>query len=158
MSEVKTILWTEAGMHHKQALALLLGQDNALRDSLGAYRQITLASLEKEQTDWLKGHCQTLVVLVEDSAVGMISMGGLNCRYVSIGYWIGSAWWGQGMMTQAFTQLVAYAKDESIFGLRARIAHDNAPSIALWKRKGARIIGHENHVETFIILSEEEAL
>lgn len=83
---------------------------------------------------------QSWAIQVDGRAVGLISASHRELAEHErvVGYWLGSDWWSQGIMTQALGQLVERLKLAGVKRIMANGLTEPA-SIALWRRLGAKI-------------------
>lgn len=64
-----------------------------------------------------------------------------------LGYWVGRAYWGQGIATKAATRLAHWAlANLDITCLRATVAQDNVPSAHVLERAGFKAIGTDRQM------------
>jgi len=83
--------------------------------------------------------CFGCVILYKRQVVGTISFHLIDWsnRRVEIGYWLGAAFQGKGLMTKACKAMVAYAFDEwKLNKVEIRCATGNTPSCAIPQRLG----------------------
>lgn len=98
-------------------------------------------------------------VTVKAITVGTKLAGCISCFKAdgrdSIGYWIGNAYWGQGVATQALTLLL---NQVSLRPLHARVAAMNVASIRVLQKCGFEIVGREFSPATERFVECEEML
>ena len=74
-----------------------------------------------------------MAIEVDGSAVGHVGFTAEG----EIGFWIGSAWWGRGIATEAVRQACALAFDQlGMPGITARVAPDNPASRRVLAKAG----------------------
>jgi len=57
-----------------------------------------------------------------------------------VGYWVGKAFWGQGIATEAVSQFLRFCKTRPLF---AGVARQNLPSRRVLEKCGFRVLGAE---------------
>lgn len=79
-------------------------------------------------------------IVVDNQIAGSVSSyeeGGV----AEITYWLGKAYWGQGIATHALTEFLA--KVHTLRPLRARVAKDNLASLRVLEKCGFTIVGED---------------
>lgn len=88
----------------------------------------------------LKSPATYFAIAVEGQAVGVIGLVLQNDVYrknAEIGYWLGEAYWGQGIMTKAIVQFVNSSfKLFDLFRIYAGVFEDNKGSIRVLEKAG----------------------
>ena len=102
-----------------------------------------LAFIHKTQTDPHFNHVRAIDY--ENRPVGSIGifqdMDIYRFNY-EIGYWLGEAYWGQGIMSAALQQMVAYAFSETeAHRLYAGVFEHNKGSARILEKNGFRLVG-----------------
>jgi RimJ/RimL family protein N-acetyltransferase len=82
--------------------------------------------------------------IVADGEVAghMLSFGRDGKR--EVGYWLGRAYWGQGIATAALTELLREVTERPLY---AYVARSNGGSIRVLEKCGFTTIGSERHVD-----------
>jgi len=80
-------------------------------------------------------------IVLDKLAIGTISLShqDVNNRKARIGYWISSNYWGNGYASQAFSQVINFAKLKRIEYVSSSIKDDNLASKRIWENYGAKI-------------------
>lgn len=85
-------------------------------------------------------------ISLDDIAVGSISLSkkdDINCKTAELGYWVGEAYWGQGIATEAVKKLCAKAfKLMDIVRIYSECCQTNQASRKVLERAGFRLEGH----------------
>jgi len=127
-----------------QALDTLLCTDAALRQALGTQRSLPVdAEGWLEDTErWCQGTSSISFAIVNEAhaTIGMISLSHIDAAAADgrIGYWLGSAHWGQGYGTEAFGLVLAYARELGLKKLSATVDRKNVASWRIWLHYGAK--------------------
>jgi ribosomal-protein-alanine N-acetyltransferase len=80
-------------------------------------------------------------ILLENIAIGTISLSHQDIaeKKARIGCWISSRYWNNGYTSQAFCQLLDYAKGKGIKQCSAKIKEDNLASKRIWEKYGGKV-------------------
>ena len=91
--------------------------------------------------DWTKTltdpRTLTKTILFDRQVAGYISVRGLSFQS-RIAYWIGKAFWGKGVASQALAQLLDQVAERPLF---ATVAHDNLASMRVLEKCGFEMCG-----------------
>ena len=91
--------------------------------------------------DWTKTltdpRTLTKTILFNGQVAGYISVRGLSFQS-RIAYWIGKAFWGKGVASQALAQLLDQVAERPLF---ATVAHDNLASMRVLEKCGFEMCG-----------------
>ncbi|GAA0124340.1 GNAT family N-acetyltransferase [Clostridium sp. ATCC 25772] len=124
-------------------LVKILNTDNKLQDSLGAKKSnISHNEFIIYNNHWSKvNNAEIFAILYKEIAIGTISLSHQNIKLkkAEIGYWISSKYWKKGYTSEAFSQILNYAKSKGIKHLSSKIKKDNIPSRKIWINKGSKI-------------------
>ncbi len=84
-------------------------------------------------------HAELFAIVLGATAIGTISLSHQDTarKTAQIGYWTGSAYWGNGYTSQAFEQVLAYARVKGFESVSATILVDNQASKRIWEKYGA---------------------
>lgn len=138
-------------VYNARALAYLLSYDNKLRSALGNHQDRRMVSLEeflKNITEWQqRTHSRSYTVVLEDEAIGLISLSHMDGTTARIGYWLSSNQWCHGYATRAFSMVLKIAKELGVKTVKATIEPTNLASIRIWQNKGAHIDKHGDQLE-----------
>ncbi|OOM07218.1 GNAT family N-acetyltransferase [Clostridium saccharobutylicum] len=146
------------GINDKYAIQLveILNYDIILQDSLGSKRCIiSKDDFIKYNNEWSKNsNSEIFAILLNNNAIGIISLSHQNIeeKKAQIGYWIGSKYWRKGYTSQAFSQILGYAKRKEIKYLNAKIQKDNIASQKIWQQYSAKIELINNKIYVSIVL------
>lgn len=95
-------------------LAEILNTDNTLQDNLGSKSNIVSKDeFIKYNNEWSKStNSEIFAIVLNNDAIGIISLShqDIEEKKAQIGYWIRSRYWGNGYTSQAFSQILKYAK------------------------------------------------
>lgn len=137
-------------------LVSILNNDDILNKSLGSQSQnITPEQFKAQNDDWAKGHqAQLFAIMHKNQAIGMISLSHIDLKNkkANIGYWLASKYWGKGITTEAFKQILAVAKKDKIKFLSCTIDEDNKASIGIWQVFQAKITRQNGKIVPIIEL------
>ena len=80
-------------------------------------------------------------IVLDKLAIGTISLSHQDVinRKAQIGYWIGSNYLGNRYASEAFSQVLNFAKLKRIDYVSASIKDDNLASKRIWQKYGAKI-------------------
>ncbi|TAN54917.1 MAG: N-acetyltransferase [Rhodospirillales bacterium] len=141
-------------------LANLLNFDKGLPDGIKTRKG---APLETSETilsftrDWCqkKSAMYFAIVLHKRQAIGSISLSHLNSynRSAQCGYWIGSAFQGQGYGTGAFSKVLTISRELGLRQLSATIQTANVASKRIWQNAGASFQYGESEIRATIVFS-----
>ncbi|MHC6179092.1 GNAT family N-acetyltransferase [Clostridium sp. JNZ X4-2] len=132
-------------INNKYAIQLIeiLNTDDILRDKLGSKKYIiSKDEFVEHNNKWIEDtNSEIFAITLNDNAIGMISLSYQIAeeKKAQVGYWIGSEYWGKGYTSQAFSQILCYAKKKGIRYLNARIIKDNLASKKIWQKYDAKI-------------------
>ena len=91
--------------------------------------------------DWTKTltdpRTMTKTILFDGQVAGYISVRGLSFQS-RIAYWIGKAFWGKGVASQALAQLLDQVAERPLF---ATVAYDNLASLRVLEKCGFTMCG-----------------
>ncbi len=137
-----------------RALDTLLCTDAALRQALGIQRSLPVdpEGWLEDSERWCRGTSSISFAIVNEAhaTIGLISLSHIDRAAADgeIGYWLGSAHWGQGYGTEAFGLVLAYARELGLKKLSATVDRKNVASWRIWLHYGAkRRIDDEGRVE-----------
>ena len=126
---------------HCDVLVAIVAHDKVLRKALGRVRQVQsmtprdfFEDIQKWQID---NHADTYTIRYGKTPIGIISLSHQNGTSARVGYWLTSVEWGKGYATEAFSQLVAIARQTGFTELSASIDSTNLASKQLWNMLGA---------------------
>lgn len=129
-------------------LCELANNENIARNMRDAFpspytQEDALAFIHKTQTDPHFKHVHA--IHYENRPVGSIGIfaeGDIYRYNYEVGYWLGEAYWGQGIMSAALQQLVAYAFSETeAQRLYAGVFEHNKGSARILEKNGFRLVG-----------------
>lgn len=135
---------------NSSGLARILSNDVSLGEVLHPDQNFPISSSEhfyQSTKEWEEqNNAQCFAIMSDGVAVGMISLSHIDKLNMSanIGYWIASSEWGKGIGTQAFNQMLDYARRLKLRKVSATIAKENLASIKIWQRHGAKISASGN--------------
>ncbi len=123
-------------------LVELLNNDTKLIESLDSKKKsLTREEFISHNEIWgKKNHAKIHAILLNDKAIGMISLSHIKTadKSAKIGYWIASEQWGKGYATEAFRQMLEIAKENHIKSVSGTIPNGNKASKAIWQKFGAK--------------------
>ncbi|MEZ4679892.1 MAG: GNAT family N-acetyltransferase [Caldilineaceae bacterium] len=79
-------------------------------------------------------------IVVDQQVAGSVSTYAEG-NVLEVTYWLGKAYWGRGIATQALTQFLA--KVQPVRPLRARVAKDHLASLRVLQKCGFTIVGED---------------
>ena len=124
-------------------LVEILNTDSELQNTLGSNKnKISKSHFIEHNREWIKKtNSEMFAITLDNIAIGLISLSHQNIveQKAQVGYWISSKHWGKGYTTQAFSQLLDYAKIKGIKYLNARIKKDIIASKRIWEKYDAKI-------------------
>jgi len=94
-------------------------------------------------TAWRDGTLYTFAIEFAGEFIDVIGIERQDSGDHAIGYWLGEPWWGQGLMSEAVTCAIDFARDE--LGLQKLVSAyfaDNAASGRIQEKHGFRVTGH----------------
>ena len=122
-------------------LVTILNTDTKLRKKLGSDNKILSSSefLEFNKKWAQKNSAEIFSIVVNKEAIGLISLSKIEkgTGKANIGYWISSNYWYKGYTTNAFGQMLEFAKKEGIKKVSCSIDKKNNDSMAIWKKFNA---------------------
>lgn len=107
---------------------------SAAPTTASAYERLCIADVE----GWLLGTRAALAIDVDGTPAGHIGVQRVHSRLAEIGWWLGSAYRGQGVAARALSRVTEWAATVGLERLEARIHAANGPSQALAERVGFR--------------------
>jgi RimJ/RimL family protein N-acetyltransferase len=96
----------------------------------------------------------TIKTIVFDGQVVGSILSYEECGKLEISYWIGEAYWGQGIATEALRAFLAQANQPR--PLYARVAKDNTGSLRVLEKCGFTIAGHAEELADALDEDTEE--
>ena len=139
-------------------LIYILNTDSELAKSLcNNTNTISHSEFIKFNNDWIeKNDAVMFSILVDDRAIGIISLSKINHDEGSanIGYWIGSKYWNKGYTTEAFMQVLEYARNKQIKTVSSSIEKDNTASLSIWKKFNASMEDQGDKLMTILRLDD----
>lgn len=124
-------------------LVRILNNDEKLNQSLGKQgKKMTLAQFKNKNVSWQKNNqAQMFAIMLKNRAIGMISLSHINLKTkkANIGYWLASKYWGKGITTRAFEQILEIARKNKLKYLSCTVHKDNKASLAIWRVFKAKI-------------------
>ncbi len=121
----------------------ILNTDEKLDQSLGGEgKKITAQEFKTKNIVWAKNNrAQIFTIMLKSRAIGMISLSHINLgtKKANVGYWLASKYWGMGITTQAFKQILEIAKNSNLKYLSCTIHKDNKASLGIWLAFKAKI-------------------
>ena len=137
-------------------LVSILNNDEILNQSLGSQgKKITSEQFKAKNISWLKNNqAKIFAIMYKSQAIGMISLSHINLKNkkANIGYWLTSKYWGKGITTEAFKQILAIAKNDKIKYLSCTIHKDNKSSLGIWQAFKAKITQKDGDIIPIIKL------
>lgn len=134
-----------------RALAYLLTYDHELMSALGTNKEGKILQSEeflKTTLEWQRRtHSRSYAILLNDKAIGLISLSHMDGTTARIGYWLSSSYWNKGYMTQAFSMALEQASKLGLKTIKATIDPKNTASIKIWENRGACITKRGNQRE-----------
>jgi [ribosomal protein S5]-alanine N-acetyltransferase len=134
----------------------ILNKDELLNKSLGSQgKKITAEQFKTRNIDWAKNNqAKIFGIMNKSSAIGMISLSHIDLKNkkANIGYWLASKYWGKGITTLVFKQVMAVAKKDKIKYLSCSINKDNKSSIGIWQSFKAKITQKDGKIVPIIKL------
>jgi RimJ/RimL family protein N-acetyltransferase len=147
-SYTQEIALKSINLEHLIGLYALLKTDLQLQHDLGYHESLpTFDEFQDTLDEWIKKtKGRPYGIMVENVAVGMISLSHVNYQTKStrIGYWIGSEYRKQGIMTASFVKILGIAREMGIKEVSCKILKNNEASLNIWKRFGAEIREEED--------------
>lgn len=137
----KLIVVKQLSLKYGDELAEILSTDKKLHKELSPNSKLTtINGLEYVQgcIKWetkKRGRC--FAIVKNDRAVGSISFVHKDDEIASLGYWIKSDAWGQGICTQAFKQMLLIVKELGYASVTASILKENIASKKIWEKYNA---------------------
>lgn len=129
---------------HGVELARILSTDHALAQSLGhplPTSPIESVPFLQETLRWCaeRKAVSFAIVLENGAAVGQFSISRIDGEHQSarFGYFLASAHWGTGVMTQAFALALDEARSRGLRRVCGFVPTDSSASHRLWSRHGA---------------------
>jgi len=92
---------------------------------------------------WRAGTLYTFAIEFAGELVGVIGIERQDSGDHALGYWLGEPWWGQGLMSEAVTCAIGFARDD--LGLEKLVAAyfaDNTASGRVQEKHGFQVTGH----------------
>ena len=119
-------------------LSALIRLDEKLRQATKMDANPTPEEYLQVIQDW-RDNRQTLILAIVingDTAVGQIALSHIDfkrkqCR---IGYWMGSAYWNQGIMTEAVDLVLSLSRELGILEITATVDKTNVASLNILRR------------------------
>lgn len=144
----------ELSSFHANNLAMIISTDEKLHHMLNPVGTVGMTKTSsgeflKSTHDWMtKTQSITYAILKDNTAIGIISIAKINklLQTASIGYWISSNYWNQGITTHAFLLILSKAKEMKIEIVSAKIQKTNKYSIKLWKRYNTVFIDNDDYL------------
>ncbi|WMX17298.1 MULTISPECIES: GNAT family N-acetyltransferase [unclassified Aureispira] len=114
-----------------------------LRDSFPNPYTLKDAVSWVEFNQQIKGPAQNLAILVEDNCIGAIGLRpetDIHRCNIELGYWIGEAYWGQGIVTEAVRYMISYAFEHfEVQRIYAGVFEGNIGSQRVLEKVGFRL-------------------
>ena len=125
--------------NESKQLAYLLRQDPALREELGFPNAdtITPESIHSDIQTWQKEKSATCYGIFRNNRItGMISLSHQNAeeKKARIGYWIGTAYRGKRIASEAFAEILSKAQKMGFTTVSSKIDKTNLASISVWRK------------------------
>lgn len=141
-------------VEYARALAYLLTYDRELMSALGTNKEGKILQPEaflKTTLEWQRRtHSRSYAILLDDKAIGLISLSHMDGTTARIGYWLSSSYWNKGYTTQAFSTALEQASKLGVKTIKATIDPKNIASIKIWKNKGASMHTHGKQLEAVL--------
>jgi len=131
------------GLENKyiQNLVDILNNDKKLIKKLGDDKKILSCVMFIEYNrQWSKKNkAQIFAIIMNYNAIGLISLSRINKikKTAKIGYWIASKYWNKGYTSDAFKQILSFAKDNNIKLVSCSIPKENITSWVIWRKFNA---------------------
>lgn len=137
-------------------LAGILNHDVMLRNELGIPKTEQMQSPKeflKTTLEWQhRTRSQSYAILLDDKAIGLISLSHMDGTTARIGYWLSSSYWNKGYMTQAFSMVLEQAGKSGLKTIKATIDPKNTASIKIWEKWGASMHAYGKRLEVVLSL------
>jgi ribosomal-protein-alanine N-acetyltransferase len=137
-------------------LAGMLNHDVMLRNELGFPETEQMQSPDeflRTTLEWQqRTRSRSYAILLNDKAIGLISLSHMDGTTARIGYWLSSSYWNKGCMTQAFSMLLEQAVKSGFKTVKATIDPKNIASIKIWEKWGASIHAYGKRLEVVLSL------
>lgn len=116
-------------------LSVLISSDEKLRQTTKMNAHPAPGEYLAVIQDW-RDNRQTLIlaiVITGDNAVGQIALSHIDFvqRQCQIGYWLGSEYWNQGIMTEAVDLALSLARELGLLEITATVAKTNLASLRI---------------------------
>lgn len=143
MSIVRIIHLNDIPMRYAEELAQILSGDTKLQNAMGSKKvKNTGNEFIAFCKEWaFSNNADMFAIVLDKLAIGTISLShqDVNNQKARIGYCICSKYWGNGYTSQAFSQVLSFAKLKGIEYVSASIKEDNLASKRIWEKYGAKI-------------------
>lgn len=104
-------------------------------------RETAMAWIEGADTGAKSGDEHAFAIDNGDGLIGMISIRDLKSDG-EFGYWLGRQWWGNGLMTEAVSAVLAHGFDTvGLDAINSGVFEGNSASLAIQKKFGFQITG-----------------
>lgn len=137
-------------------LVEILNTDSILRDKLDSKKyKITKDKFIQHNNEWAKSkNAEIFAIVLNNSAIGMISLSNQNVaqKKANVGYWISSKYWNNGYTSQAFSQILDFARKKEFKYLSATIECVNLSSRKIWEKHNSKAELIDNKVFVSIVL------
>lgn len=150
---IKLVLLATADRALSAQLVDIMNTDSVLAQALGGLQPCTTDEFIQSNTAWsVRCSAEIFAIVLDERAVGMMSLSHQNVaeRTARIGYFLGSSYWGNGYTGEAFRQMLEYAREKGFLSVSASIKPDNAASLRIWEKHGARMQAEETRVRVRI--------
>lgn len=121
----------------------ILNTDSILRDKLGSKKyKISKDKFIQRNNQWAKSkNAEIFAIILNNIAIGMISLSHQDVvqKKAKAGYWISSKYWNHGYTSQAFSQILDFARKKEFKYLSGTINCTNLGSRKIWEKYDAKI-------------------
>ena len=135
---IKSIEYNDA-----EQLVEIMNTDKVLKCALCSNEnEISIEEFIQHNRKWSSSRKADMFAIVYNgAAIGVISLSHQNFeeKKAQIGYWIGSKYWGKTCTTQAFSNVLEFARKKGFKYVTASIKSDNFASKRIWEKQGAKI-------------------
>lgn len=143
MIKLRIIHLNDVSIELAEELAQILSEDGKLQGAMGS-RNVKTTGEEYiiGCNKWmLSRNADMFAIVLGEKAIGSISLSHQDTvnHKARVGYWIGSSYWGNGYASQAFSQILKFARLKNILYVSATIKEDNLASKRIWERYGAKV-------------------
>lgn len=156
MDNIKTIHLDDATMDFAEELAKILNEDTKLQNALGSTKIKTTGNeFITSCKEWaLSRNADMFIIVLNRHAIGTISLShkDLDSHKAQIGYWICSNYWGNGYASQAFSEVLSFARRKGIAYVSASIVENNVASRRIWEKNSANLQLNNNRYHVSIYL------